>query len=313
VAVAVAVGATAIGLVLLVRAADVFVGAAEGVAVHLRWSPAVIGAIVVGFGTSLPELVTSALAAWAGDAPLALGNAAGSNVANLLLVLGIAALVVPLRTGGGALGRDLLIAGAAGVLLVGAALGGQVGPVAGVLLLVALAATVSWQVRAARPARVEVAARGPVQPLVVRTVAGLLGVIVGAQLLVWGATGVATELGVPSIVVGSVLVAVGTSLPELATAVASARRGQTELLLGNLFGSNTFNALGVVGVAALLSAARGTPMAVDVAGLAVVVAAAVVTLAIAIVVQRAPRLGRPAGALLVGAYALGVPLLVAIS
>jgi cation:H+ antiporter len=313
VTVAVAVGAVAIGLVLLVRAADVFVGAAEGVAVHLRWSPTVIGAIVVGFGTSLPELVTSALAAWAGDAGIALGNAAGSNVANLLLVLGIAVLVVPVQTGRGELGRDLAIAGAAGLLLLGAAVGGQVGPAAGVVLLVALAATVSWQVRVARPGRVEVAARGPLQPLVVRTLGGLVGVIVGAQLLVWGATGAATELGVPSIVVGSVLVAVGTSLPELATAVASARRGQTQLLLGNLFGSNAFNALGVVGVAALLAAARGEPLAVDTAGLAVVGAAAVVTLAVGIVVHRVPRLGRPAGAVLVGAYALGVPLLTAIS
>jgi cation:H+ antiporter len=311
--VAIAVGVTAIGLVLLVRAADLFVGAAEGVAVHLRWSPTVIGAIVVGFGTSLPELVTSALAAWAGDTGIALGNAAGSNVANLLLVLGIAVLVVPVRIDGSALGRDLTIAGAAGLLLLGAAVGGQVGPAAGVLLLVALAATVSWQIRSARPARVEVAARGPLRPLVVRTAGGLLGVIVGAQLLVWGATEVATELGVPSILVGSVLVAVGTSLPELATAVASARRGQTALLLGNLFGSNAFNALGVVGVAALLSAARGEPLAVDTAALAVVAAAAVVTLTVGIVVHRAPRLGRPAGAVLVGVYALAVPLLAAIS
>jgi cation:H+ antiporter len=313
VAVAVAVGATVLGLALLVRAADLFVGAAEGVAVHLRWSPTVIGAVVVGFGTSLPELVTSALAAWAGDAGIALGNAAGSNVANLLLVLGIAVLVVPVRIARGTLGRDLVIAGGAGLLLLGAAVGGQVGPVAGGVLLLALAATVSWQVRAARPERVEVAAGGPVRPLVVRTVGGLVGVIVGAQLLVWGATEVATELGVPSILVGSVLVAVGTSLPELATAVASARRGQTELLLGNLFGSNAFNALGVVGVAALLSAARGEPLAVDTAAFAVVTAAAVVTLVVGVVVHRAARLGRAVGAVLVGTYALAVPLLAAIS
>jgi cation:H+ antiporter len=313
VAVAIAVGATTIGLLLLVRAADLFVGAAEGVAIHLRWSPAVIGAIVVGFGTSVPELVTSALAAWAGDPGIALGNAAGSNVANLLLVLGIAVLVVPIRTGEGAAGRDVVIAGGAGVLLLGAAAGGQVGPVEAALLLVALAATVSWQVLAARPERVEVAAGGPLRPLVVRTVGGLVGVIVGAQLLVWGASEVATELGVPSIVVGSVLVAVGTSLPELATAIASARRGQTALLLGNLFGSNAFNALGVVGVATLPAAARGEPLAVDTAALAVVVAAAAVTVSVGIVVHRVPRLGRPVGAVLVGTYALWVPLLAAMS
>jgi cation:H+ antiporter len=297
------------GLVILVVAADRFVVAAEGVAVHLRWSPAVIGAVVVGFGTSLPELVTSVLAASSGDADLAIGNAAGSNVANLLLILGVAALVVPLRGEGHGPGRDIAIAGGAGLLLLGLATGGQLGVVEGTLLLVALLGTVGWQVAAARTARLEVAARGARGPLVVGVVVGLIGVVLGAQLLVWGATTTAAELGVPSIVIGSLLVAVGTSLPELATAVASARRGQTELLIGNLIGSNAFNALGVVGAAALV----GGPLAVDTPALIVVAAAATVTLVVGTWLWRAPRVNRVAGAVLVGVYALAVPALLAVS
>jgi cation:H+ antiporter len=311
--VALAVGAVLLGLVLLVRAADAFVGAAEGIAVHLRWSPAVIGAVVVGFGTSLPELVTSAAAALDGAPALAIGNAAGSNVANLLLILGVAALLSPLRGGPRGAGRDVTIAVAAGVLLVGLASSGELGLVDGLVLVGTLAATTAWQVASGRTGRVEVAARGPVAPLAVRAFVGLVGVIVGARLLVSGATTVAVELGVPAIVIGSVLVAVGTSLPELATAVASARRGQTELLIGNLIGSNAFNALGVVGVAALIGAARDDVLVVDMPALAVVVAAGVVTLVVGTWLWRLPRVGRVAGAALVAVYAASVPLLLAVA
>lgn len=134
-------GALVLGLAVLVVAADVFVGAAEGVAVHLRWSPAVIGAIVVGFGTSVPELVTSVLAALAGDPDLAIGNAAGSNVANLTLVLGMAALVAPLRGVGRGPGRDVLIAVFGSILLLTVALNGSIGLLDGLLLLGGLALT----------------------------------------------------------------------------------------------------------------------------------------------------------------------------
>jgi cation:H+ antiporter len=301
------------GLVLLVVAADRFVVAAEAMALHLRWSPAVIGAVVVGFGTSLPELVTSATAAYAGEPDLAIGNAAGSNVANLLLILGVAAVVAPLRGTGRGPGRDVLIAGGAGVLLVGLAASGEVGTLDGLVLIGALAGTVWWQVRSARGSRLEVAATGRWWPLVGRAVLGLAGVVVGAQLLVSGATTVATALGVPSIVVGSVLVAVGTSLPELATAVASARRGQVELLVGNLIGSNTFNALGVVGVAALVGAGRDDLLRVDGPAFVVVVAAAVVTAGVGVWLWRRPRVGRAAGAALVLLYAASVPALLRIS
>lgn len=123
----------------------------------------------------------------------------------------------------------------------------------------------------------------------------------------------ATEAGVPPIVIGSLLVAIGTSLPELATAIASARRGQTALLLGNLVGSNAFNALAVVGAATLIGAGRGTPLEADAAAFGVIAAAAVVTAVVGAWLWRRPRVGRIAGALLVAVYLAAVPLLIAVS
>ncbi len=308
-----ATGALVVGLVALVKAADVFVGAAEGLALLLRWSPAVIGAVVVWFGTSLPELVTSAVAALDGQPDLAIGNAAGSNVANLLLILGVAVLVAPLRGTGTGPGRDIAIAAGSGLLLIVLASSGELGLTDGLLLLVVLAGAVAWQVASARGGALEVEVQAPRGPLFVRIVLGLVGVIVGARLLVWGATEIAVELGVPTSVIGSVLVAIGTSLPELATAVASARRGQSELLIGNLIGSNAFNALGVIGVAALVGVARDDVILVDRAAMAVVVAAGVVTAGLGALLWRRPRVGRVLGGVLVALYVASVPLLLAVS
>jgi cation:H+ antiporter len=312
-----AAAAVLVGLVVLVLAADAFVVGAEGLALRLRWPPVVIGAVVVGFGTSLPELTTSVLAALAGEPDLAIGNAAGSNVANLLLVLGVAALVRPLRAPVWRReGRDTLIAVAAGFLLLGVALDGIIGGGQGLLLVAALAGGVAWQVRAGAGQRLELAPAGTAavrRTLGMRLAVGLVGVVAGAQALVWGASTLAVEMGVPSIVVGSVLVAVGTSLPELATAIASARRGQAELLLGNLLGSNAFNALGVVGAAAVAGALGGDTLEVASSAIAVVAAAAVVTVVVGGVVWWRGSVGRVVGTLLVLSYALSVPLLLAIS
>ncbi|MEX1178542.1 MAG: calcium/sodium antiporter [Nitriliruptor sp.] len=308
--------ALVVGLVILVRAADTFVAGAEAIAVHRRWSPAVIGAVIVGFGTSLPELVTSVIAAFGGQPDLALGNAAGSNVANLLLILGVAALVSPIvGTRDQAPRRDGLIAGVASVLLLGVAFDGRIGAVEGGVLVLALLAAIVWQVRTARSGDVatELPLAVPERFVGVRVVGGLLGVLVGAQLLVAGATDLAERAGLPEIVIGSLLVAVGTSLPELATAIASARRGQVEILLGNLLGSNAFNALMVVGASALVGAGRGDGFPVDGAALAVVAAAAVITGLAALILSRRPVITRPVGAALVALHVASVPVLLAIS
>jgi cation:H+ antiporter len=313
VATALSIVALLAGLGLLVVAADVFVGAAELVAVRRRWSPAVIGAVVVGFGTSLPELVTSVLAAFAGEADLAVGNAAGSNVANLLLILGLAALVAPLRAGAAPPRRDASIAATAGLVLLLVSLDGAIRALDAALLLAVILGLTLWQAAAGRahPTEVGVSVSGPVH-LRLRLLGGLVGVLVGAQLLVVGATRIAEQLGVPSIVVGAVLVAIGTSLPELATAIASARRGQTELLVGNLLGSNAFNALAVVGSAALVTAVRGADLEVAASARSVVVAATVTTLVVGGWLAWRPQVGRWAGAALVAAYLAAVPALLAI-
>jgi cation:H+ antiporter len=318
VSVPVALLALAAGLVLLVRSADAFVEGAEAVALRLGWSRAVIGAVVVGFGTSLPELVTSVLAAFRGQPDLALGNAAGSNVANLLLILGVAALVAPIvGTPHQAPRRDGLIAGLASLALLAVSLGGSIGTLEGVVLVALLLGAVLWQVRGARttpPDGVVTSSAELPLPVPERRVwlyvgGGLVGVLVGAQLLVAGATDLAEQAGLPPIVIGSVLVAVGTSLPELATAIASARRGQVELLLGNLLGSNAFNALMVVGASAVVAGARGDGFPVEGAAFGVVVAAAVVTVVAALVLSRRPTVSRPVGAALVALHLASVPAL----
>ncbi len=302
------------GLALLVVAADVFVTGAEAFALRRGWSQAVIGAVVVGFGTSLPEMVTSAVASGRGQADLALGNAVGSNLANLLLVLGIAAVVAPLAgTRTQAPRRDALLAGVAGLVLLGAVANGRLGLVEGVVLVVALVAVLGWQVASADSGGSTPMAAVAVRAVEWRILGGLVGVLAGAQLLVAGATAVAERFGVPELVIGTVLVAVGTSLPELATAIASARRGQVELLLGNLLGSNVFNALAVVGLAVIVAVVRGDAFPVSGPALAVVAASTVVTLAVGLALVRRPAVTRTAGVLLVALHVASVPVLLAIS
>lgn len=303
------------GLGLLVIAAEEFVEGAEAVALRLGWSVTVIGAVVVGFGTSLPELVTSALAAWRGQPDLAIGNAAGSNVANLLLILGAAALVAPLRGTGPGPRRDGVIAGVGGLLLLAVSADGWVGTVEALLLVVALVAAVSWQIASARsePTATEAPLPVPQRFVALRVAGGLIGVLVGAQLLVAGATDLAEAVGVPPIVIGSVLVAVGTSLPELATAIASARKGQVELLLGNLLGSNAFNALMVVGASGIVASAQQDRLAVGAPAIAVVAAAATVTLVAGLVLGQRPRVSRLTGAALVVLHIASIPALLAMS
>lgn len=309
----VALGALVVGLVILVRAADVVVAGASTIAVRRAWSPTVIGALVIGFGTSLPELVISVTATLDGAADLAIGNAAGSNVANLLLVLGIAALVAPFAAPAHeAPRRDATIAALAAIGLLVAAAPGRIGGVAGGMLVLGIVAAGIWQLRSGGdhvvPDQIPVD-RSRV-PASVRVVGGLVGTVVGAQVLVTGAVDLADRIGVPELVVGSVLVAAGTSLPELATAIAASRRGEVGLLLGNLLGSNAFNALMVVGASALAAAATGGVLVVDRLAFAVVVAATVVTLGAAAVLARRPAVGRPGGAVLVALYLVAVPLLV---
>ncbi len=246
----------AVGIVLLTRAADEFVEGAANVASALKVSPVVIGAVIVGFGTSAPELLVSSIAASNDNLELGVGNVVGSNVANLTLVLGAAALIVPLFVTSGILAREAPLSLLAVLLFAFFTVGG-LAQWEGFILLGFLVMALSWIIIGGRTeglADVSLDEGGSAFGQGFRTFIGLVGTVLGAQLLVWGATAIAQEVGITGGMVGFTLVAVGTSLPELVTAVVAARKDETELILGNLMGSNLFNSLAVGGVIAVVGA-----------------------------------------------------------
>jgi cation:H+ antiporter len=252
----VAVVQVLLGIALLTRAADEFVEGAANVANSLRVSPVVIGAVIVGFGTSAPELLVSGIAASDGNLDLGVGNVVGSNVANLTLVLGSAALIVPLIVAPSILAREAPLSLLAVLLFAFFTIDGMA-RWEGIVLLVCLVLALSWIIAGGRVEEsvdVSLDGGGSTVGQFVRTVIGLLGTVLGAQLMVWGAMAIAEELNISGGLIGFTLVAVGTSLPELVTAVVAARKGETELILGNLLGSNLFNSLAVGGVIAIIGA-----------------------------------------------------------
>lgn len=248
------------GLVLLTFAADRLVLAAARLSRRSGLSPVLIGAVVVGLGTSLPEMLVSGIAAAEPDGlDLALGNIVGSNVANIGLVLGLSVMLSPIVGQGKVLRREggLMLIGMA--ILTGFAWDGELslgeGTILGAGLLSALTLMVIWSRRDGADIDLEEIGRDEdIRPGVEALFGiGSLGItLLGAQLLVTGAEEVAFSLGVSEAVIGLTLVAVGTSLPELATALAAARRDENDLVLGNVLGSNMFNALGVGGVAGIV-------------------------------------------------------------
>lgn len=248
-----------LGVVLLAKAADEFVEGAARLAVMLKISPIVVGAVIVGFGTSAPEMVVSGIAAGQGDDDLGIGNIIGSNLANLSLILGAAALIVPLTIDSRVLKKELPLATAA-VVLFAVLVQNGLSVSDGLIFIVLLVAALLFLLFGGGGDETIVS---EVQELVAdgertivgestRTVLGLVGTVAGAWLLVWGATTLAQDLGINEGFVGVTLVAIGTSLPELVTAIAAARQNQTDLIVGNLLGSNLFNSLAVGAVVAFL-------------------------------------------------------------
>ena len=256
------------GLVGLMLGGDLLVRGAVAVATRAGISPMVIGLTLVGFGTSTPELVTSLQAALAGAPGIAIGNVVGSNIANVLLILGFAAVLAPIHVDRRALGRDGAFLTLATLLCIGLALTGTFDRVGGLALLALLGAFLAVTFRSA-PAAAATASEMPAgSPTTagLQFLAGLALTLLGARFLVTGAVGVATTLGVPDVVIGLTIVAVGTSLPELVTSVVAARRGHAEVAFGNVLGSNVFNILGILGITALVSPMPVPPqvMAVDI-------------------------------------------------
>lgn len=248
------------GLLLLIWGADRFVIGAAGLASRLGVSTLVIGLTVVGFATSAPEMLVSASAALAGNPGLAIGNALGSNIANIGLVLGVSALVVPLGLRSSTLRRELPALVAVTLLMILLLLDRELSRFDGALLLTSLVLVMFWLVRVARGSGSDeiltqefaddIPKQGATAGFVGWLVLGFLVLLGGAQVLVWGAVNIAHALGVSDLVIGLTIVAIGTSLPELAASVAGVLKGEPDIAIGNVIGSNMFNLLAVMGIAA---------------------------------------------------------------
>ncbi len=254
--------AVAGGLAALVWSADRFVAGAAGLATAFGMPPLLIGMVVVGFGTSAPEMLVSALAAFEGRPGLALGNAYGSNIANIGLILGLTALISPITVHSTVLRREAPILLAVTVLSIVLLWNLTFSRLDALILLAAFAAFMVWSVRQAQldtsdPLVTEQAERGGADVLppgraTLWAAIGLLILVVSSQVLIWGAVEIAEALGVSDLLIGLTIVAVGTSLPELASTLTALRRGEHDIALGNVIGSNLFNTLAVVGIAGLV-------------------------------------------------------------
>lgn len=290
-------------LAVLAAAADRFVTAAAHVATILGASPLFVGVVLIGVGTSLPDWLVSAFAAARGDDGLAVGNFVGSNTVNVGLALSAAAIVTPLIVTSAVLRREALLSVAA-VVAVALALAGGISRVEGLVLLVALPFAF-WALRPreeTEPADPG-SARLPVELAV--AAATLAATVVASRLLVGSAGDLALEFGVSQAFIGLSLVAVGTSLPEIVVAIQAARRRATDLVIGNILGSNIVNSLGIAGTAALLTPTE--PL--DSSGLGAPIALmAVFVLGAGVLLATGRRLVAWEGAVLLGVYCVTLPI-----
>ncbi|BAN01667.1 calcium/sodium antiporter [Ilumatobacter coccineus] len=300
------------GLTALVWSADQFVLGSSRLGLLLSLPPVVIGAVVMGFGTSAPELLVSSLAAASGDRDLGVGNIVGSNVANLTLVLGTAAFVTRMPIQRAVLRREAPLAIGAALVFSAFVVDGRIARWEGAVLVGLLIGVILLLIRSGRAEVLDDIIGDEVEPLskgreAGRTIIGLIGTVLGAQLVVWGATDIAEELGVTGGFIGFSLVALGTSLPELVTTVAAARRGETGLIVGNLFGSNIFNALAVGGGMGLIGPGLIGDDSLTTYGLAAMLAVAAVSFLLSI----GGSIDRPRGVVLLALY-VGAMVLLAV-
>ncbi|MBN7795061.1 calcium/sodium antiporter [Parahaliea mediterranea] len=247
------------GLILLLWSADKFVDSAASIASHFGMPALLIGMVILGFGTSAPEMLVSALAALQGNPGLALGNAYGSNITNIALVLGLTALISPIAVQSQVLRKELPILTGITALAILQLLDGHLSRTDALVLLAVFAALMTWTIFLGMRgngdslvAELEQEMPDRVMPLKnawLWLVAGLLVLVASSRLLVWGAVELATGFGVSDLIIGLTIVAVGTSLPELVSSIMAARKGEHDMALGNVIGSNLFNTLAVVGIA----------------------------------------------------------------
>ena len=298
----------ALGLAGLFFGGNWLVQGASAAALRLRIPPLVIGLTVVGFGTSTPELLVSLDAALRGASGIAIGNVVGSNIANILLILGVSALIGPFVGRFADLRRDLLWMSGAALIAVPVFMGGLVGRWEGAALFVGILVYIWVCIRTAGSGEEPEIEAAPLWKSALVTLGGLVVLMIGARLLVDSATEIARAFGVTEAVIGLTIVAVGTSLPELATSVIAAWRGQREIALGNVVGSNIFNTLAILGITALVSPIPVEPRFV-VVDVPVMIA---VSLLLVATIWRCEGMGRTAGAVFLAFYAAYVAAMAAI-
>jgi cation:H+ antiporter len=257
------------GFFLLVWSADRFVEGASSAAKHFGMSPLLIGMLIVGFGTSAPEMVVSAIAASEGNPALALGNAYGSNIVNIALILGVTAMVTPIAVHSKIVKKELPLLLAlilfAGFLL----LDGDLTLIDGLILIGGFFVLIGWSVYTALKSKGDMLEEEmeeelnehpmPLKKAVFWLIVGLIFLIGSSKILVWGAVDIAHTLGVSDLIIGLTIVALGTSLPELAASIIAAKKGEHDIAIGNIVGSNMFNLLAVVGIATVIAPIPSIP------------------------------------------------------
>ncbi len=300
-----------VGLPVLLWSAGKFVGGSAAVANHFGVSPLLIGMLIIGFGTSAPEIIVSIFAAVQGNSGIALGNAFGSNIANILLILGLTALISPIAVKSEIIRKEIpvmlgLTFFAAWLLLDKNLSKDDAFSLMGLFILL-----ISWSIWTAIKGDKDAladeyteeinASQGTVKTHVMWLLAGLVLLIASSRILVWGAVEVASHFGVSDTIIGLTIIAIGTSLPELASSLVAVRKGEHDLALGNVIGSNMFNTLAVVGIAGMIQ-----PMTIDASFLyrdiVVMLAATVALFIFCIGIKRQGRLNRLEGGSFVAAY-----------
>ncbi len=300
------------GFVLLVWGADRFVEGAAATARNMGISPLVIGLTIVGFGTSAPEMLISAMSAWDENPGIAIGNALGSNIANMGLVLGVTVLIKPLRVHSGTLQREYPVMFIAMIFALVLIMDDKLGFMDGLLLLSGLCLVLYWMVRMGRrgqdgldPMAAEFEAELPPEMSTGKALLwlaiGLAILLLSSRMVVWGAVDIARAFGISDLLIGLTVIAIGTSLPELAASIMSAVKGEHDIAIGNVIGSNIFNILGVLGISGIIF-----PHAVDADVLGrdfpVMIGLSIALFAMAYGFRKPGSLNRIEGGLLLTAY-----------
>ncbi|GEA10285.1 calcium/sodium antiporter [Alteromonas sp. KUL49] len=254
--------AVLVGLPVLLWSAGKFVGGAASVANHFGVSPLLIGMLIIGFGTSAPEIIVSIFAAIQGNSGIALGNAYGSNIANVMLILGLTALISPIAVKSEIIKKELPVLLGITFFASWQLLDQSVSKDDAYSLIGLFVLLISWSIFQAVKGEKDAladeyneeisASQGTVKTHVIWLLCGLLLLVASSRILVWGAVEIATFFGVSDTIIGLTIIAIGTSLPELASSLMAVKKGEHDMALGNVIGSNMFNTLAVVGIAGLI-------------------------------------------------------------